>query len=456
MKQSDKKRTTPFKSSIAFCLLLLQLLSGFRAGEIINEKTTMQLDSSLEVNASKANPTLSTSTLQSAQSETESQEQGECVNGGNEDNNSKKREVELREDELKRLVGRLFVIGAPGKYADDLPEIYITALQAGELGGFIAYNYNVENKEQITALNKFLSENSPLGSSFMRFVDLEGGRINRLKDFISLASPKELGRKIKEKKLNQTQLKKLYSKVGKQVAACGFTMNLGPVVDLHDENCPVIGGLERSYSSDPSVVVECAQAFIEGFGQHGITTCLKHFPGHSSSRGDTHEDFVDVTKTFKNKELEPYKKLFKKGVKTAVMPAHVVNKKLDLEGLPATFSKKIIANLLRKKLNFQGLIVSDAMDMGAIANNYDPVDVACNSLKVGVNVLIYSANPAANKKQGIIHDQEGEISLIEKAISVRDAIVSRILEGDQELLQAVQNSNEILRNMSNENCSLKL
>ncbi|RLB66095.1 MAG: glycoside hydrolase family 3, partial [Deltaproteobacteria bacterium] len=177
----------------------------------------------------------------------------------------------------------------------------------------------------------------------------------------------------------------------------GITLNFAPVVDLNiNPNNPVIGKLERSFSADPQVVTRMALAFIRAHHVLGIRCTLKHFPGHGSSSTDSHLGFVDVTKTWSPVELEPYKNIIGAGMADAIMTAHVFNAKLD-EDYPATLSKRVITGLLREKLGYGGVIISDDMQMGAIRKYYGFEQAIRLAIDAGVDILIVANNTIFDK-----------------------------------------------------------
>jgi beta-N-acetylhexosaminidase len=153
----------------------------------------------------------------------------------------------------------------------------------------------------------------------------------------------------------------------------------------------VIGAIERSFSADPAVVASQAAAFIEGHHSLGVLTALKHFPGHGSSEDDSHLGFVDVTQTWQEVELEPYRTLIAAGYDDLVMAAHVFNSNLDPE-FPASLSAPTIDGLLRRELGFQGTVISDDMGMGAIADNYDFETAVKQAILAGNDILVYGNN----------------------------------------------------------------
>src|SRR5690606_10098573 len=154
------------------------------------------------------------------------------------------------------------------------------------------------------------------------------------------------------------------------LAEAGINLNLAPVVDVNvNPDNPVIGQLERSFSGDPDVVTEQAKAFIEAHHEHGVLCTLKHFPGHGSSEADSHLGFVDVTNLWSRQELEPFRNLIDAGLADAIMTAHIFNANWDSEH-PATLSRAVITGILREELGYDGVVITDDMQMGAIRDFY--------------------------------------------------------------------------------------
>ena len=198
-------------------------------------------------------------------------------------------------------------------------------------------------------------------------------------------------------------------------------MNFGPVADLNSNpDNPVIGRLGRSFSPDPSIVISNLQLIIQAYHNNGIFATLKHFPGHGSSTTDTHRDFTDITASWSEQELEPYRALIASGYSDAIMTAHVFNAKLDTL-YPATLSKQTLTGLLRDKLHFKGVIVSDDMQMKAIADRYGLETSVQLAIEAGVDLLLFGNNtsydPAiASKAAEIIR------SLLQKRIITPERI----------------------------------
>jgi beta-N-acetylhexosaminidase len=170
-------------------------------------------------------------------------------------------------------------------------------------------------------------------------------------------------------------------------------VNFAPVVDVAVEpNNPAIVKPERSYSNNEDSVALFAKEVVKEHRKYGVVTVLKHFPGHGSSKDDTHFGIADVTKTWSERELKPYKLLIDSGYVDAIMTAHIVNKNLDKNGNPGTLSKDILDGILRKKLGYNGVVFSDDMQMHAIAKQYGLEESIRLAVNAGVDIMCFSNN----------------------------------------------------------------
>jgi beta-N-acetylhexosaminidase len=161
-------------------------------------------------------------------------------------------------------------------------------------------------------------------------------------------------------------------------------------LDLNPEN-PIIGKLERSFSREPATVTRHALAVIDAHRRYGILTAPKHFPGHGSAAGDTHEGFVDVTGRWSAVELEPFQSLIRQGKADMIMSAHIFNGKLD-PAWPATLSARTLNGLLRQEMGFEGVVISDDLQMKAIAARYGLETVIRQAILAGVDILLFANN----------------------------------------------------------------
>lgn len=281
------------------------------------------------------------------------------------------------------------VVGFKGvKPEDDEVQKLRLCIEKGEVQGVILFGYNIENSAQLKALTAFLAKDKP---ELIVAVDQEGGLVQRLpesKGFKGFPSAQDM---MKE---GLQDASVIYSDMAKELADHGINFNFGPCVDVNPEGylCPVIGDLDRSYGAEGSVV-DYATAFIKAHQKHGVKTCLKHFPGHGSAQGDTHKNFTDVSKVWKESEMNAFQRLVKSTGVEGVMTAHISHK--DWNGGPATFSQHLLTDILRKKFGFEGMIVSDDMHMGAILANYTFREALEKGFRAGVTCFVYSVNPSA-------------------------------------------------------------
>ena len=220
--------------------------------------------------------------------------------------------------------------------------------------------------------------------------DQEGGKVARLNEthgFPPTISAQELGER------NDPAFTYAQAEImAKTLAAAGINHNLAPVVDINSNPAnPVIGALGRSFSADPAVVIAQARAFIEAHHAQGVTTTLKHFPGHGSSQADSHLGLVDVSATWQRDELEPYRVLIGEGIVDTVMTAHVFNTQLD-PTYPATLSPATITGILRDELGFDGVVITDDMNMQAITGQYGFEQAAVLAVQAGADLLAYGNN----------------------------------------------------------------
>lgn len=293
-------------------------------------------------------------------------------------------------------IGQMIMVGFRGlALSDDHP--VARDIRERHIGGVILFDYdvpthtygrNIESARQIRALTSSLQARAP--SPLFVAVDQEGGKVSRLKEkngFPPTVSQKRLGAR---DDLEKTGLQA--DVTAKTLAGLGVNVNLVPVVDLdiNPEN-PVIGKLERSFSRDPAAVTRHALVVIEAHRRYGVLTAPKHFPGHGSAAGDTHEGLVDVTGRWSALELEPFSSLIRQGKADMIMTAHIFNGKLD-PVWPATLSPKTLTNLLRQEMGFDGVVISDDMQMKAIASRYGLEMAIRQGILAGVDILLFANN----------------------------------------------------------------
>jgi len=293
---------------------------------------------------------------------------------------------------LQQKIGQMLMVGFHGTTATPKSQI-CQDIRRYHLGGVILFDYNpvdrskpknIANKRQLRLLTQQLQACSYDGKLLIS-VDQEGGRVQRLKSKYGFYG--KFPKASEVAKMNQNQIAQTYLQMSKELKGVGINYDLAPVVDLDiNPRNHVIHGLGRSFGKSPKVVASYASTFIDAMHHYGVLTALKHFPGHGSSVGDTHRGFVDVTHLWQEKELEPYRLLNQKA--DTVMVAHVFNKRLDTS-YPATLSKKTVNGLLRKKLGFNGVVITDDLQMGAISKKYGLKQTLKLAIGAGDDLLLF-------------------------------------------------------------------
>jgi beta-N-acetylhexosaminidase len=290
-------------------------------------------------------------------------------------------------EDARRSLGQLFIIGFSGLELPDETAAFIS--QAG-IGGVILFSPNYESVGQVAELINQVQESRsdlPLWVT----VDHEGGRVQRFKkgftripDAATLAatdSPKTV--------FDVSEL------MARELKAVGVNVNFAPVADINtNPKNPVIGA--RAFGSSEDRVSKLVTAFVRGHLVAGVQPCVKHFPGHGDTSTDSHFSLPKVdtpVETLRDREVRPFTRAFKSRC-AMVMTAHVMVPSVDKE-FPATLSKKILRDLLRKELRYTRLIISDDLEMKAITDHFGPEDAPRLAVEAGCDLLIYRSEAAA-------------------------------------------------------------
>jgi beta-N-acetylhexosaminidase len=303
--------------------------------------------------------------------------------------------VAIEDPSLEFKIGQMLMIGFRGLEVEADHPILVD-IRERHIGGVILFDYDVPNRSpvrniaappQVKKLTADLQATAEI--PLLIAVDQEGGRVNRLKEdfgFPSTSSAASLGRGA------PAETGEAAKKMAHTLASLGINFNLAPVVDLAvNPDNPIIAGLERSFGTDPETVAHHAGQFIKAHREMGIFCSLKHFPGHGSSKADSHLGVADVTATWSPVELEPFAHLIRRGKADAIMTAHVFHIGLDSH-YPATLSHDIITGMLRQQLGFNGLVVSDDMQMKAIAGHFGWETAVLKAILAGVDILVFANN----------------------------------------------------------------
>jgi beta-N-acetylhexosaminidase len=297
---------------------------------------------------------------------------------------------------LAAKVGQMLLVGFRGTTAET-SESVIEDITSRALGGVVLFSSdqptgnpvrNIISPSQLAELTAALQEAagaSETGIPLTVAVDEEGGLVARLDPahgFPTTESAAALGARD-----DSAYTRAAGRAIAHTLRDAGVNLNLAPVVDLNvNPDNPIIGALDRSFGADPELATRQATAFIRGHHDVGVLTTLKHFPGHGSSTADSHLGVVDVTDTWTPIELEPYRRLISARMADAILTAHVFNAQLDPDN-PATVSSATIDELLRGQIGYDGLVISDDMQMGAIRQAYGYDDAVRLAILAGVDVL---------------------------------------------------------------------
>ena len=278
--------------------------------------------------------------------------------------------ADIRSLSISEKIGQLFFIGIPGDHIDSPTEKLLSNIQPG---GVCLFTRNVRDARQTRTLLDEIQNTSKI-APFLS-IDQEGGLVDRLRRVIV---PMPAPNKIQ----TATDAAGLAEIIAEALRILGFNMNFAPVVDvINEQRSPFSNGLHsRAFGASPLEVVEMAGKFLTILQANGCMGCIKHFPGLGASDVDSHEELPVVTVSadeFESVDLFPYKQLLQTNEVNAVMVAHAVYpthnlQETDQNGklLPSSLSSTIVTTLLRQELNFDGLILTDDLEMGAIVKNY--------------------------------------------------------------------------------------
>lgn len=301
-------------------------------------------------------------------------------------------------DSLDIKIGQMLLIGFPAAKVD--PQV-LEEVRRGKVGSIILFEKNIPPSNSFIGVKKMTwtyQKAAPI--PLFICIDQEGGRVNRLKE--KYGFPRSITAEAMGKAGTLDSVRFYAEATAATLAGLGINVNFAPVVDLaSNPDNPVIARYGRAFSASADTVVLMAKAFIKAHRRFNVLTSLKHFPGHGSSKADTHLGIADVTNTWKPDELEPYRVLIDSGYADAVMTSHIVNRKLDPAGHPGTLSDEIITDILRVKLNFDGVVFTDDMQMHAITKHYGLEDAIRLAILAGVDIMTFSNNISGSDERTV-------------------------------------------------------
>ena len=281
---------------------------------------------------------------------------------------------------LIESIGQLCMVGFDG--TEVTPDLKAW-MKEYRPGGVILFNRNLVDPEQIAHLTNDLQELAQ-ESPFLIAIDQEGGRVSRLPSGFTIFPAAAIVAHSGSTELTYQAA----SVTAKELRAVGINMNMAPILDIHTNPAnPIIG--DRAFGTEPERVSLMGAASIAGLQDHHVLACGKHFPGHGDTSTDSHKELPVVHATRERMheiELKPFQYAIHHGLR-AMMTAHVHYPALDPHN-PATLSSSILTGLLRKEMGFEGIILSDDLEMRAILDHSSIGDAAIHSLQAGADLLL--------------------------------------------------------------------
>ena len=310
-------------------------------------------------------------------------------------------EAQLQKMTLREKVGQLFYIRLESldpsiewTTYDDLASIKVLEVTENmkhvnenyPVGGIILYAWNIEDEAQLA---RIIPQVRALNGHPLLCIDEEGGRVSRIannpnfnvKKYESMAAIGATGDPQNAYECGNT--------IGTYLKYYGFDIDFAPVADVNTNPENVVIG-PRAFSNDPAVAAPMVVNYLQGLKDAGITGCIKHFPGHGDTKADTHYGYASTQKTWEEM-LDCEMVTFKAGIKWGcqlIMTAHIGAPKVTGSDVPSTMSPIILQDKLRGELGYQNIIITDAMEMGAITQQYTSAEAAVGSLKAGVDIVL--------------------------------------------------------------------
>lgn len=294
----------------------------------------------------------------------------------------------LKSQSIEEKIGQMIMVGFGT--SQEAQDSLIYDIENRNLGGVLMFAYNLDSPSQIKSQNTTLQNAAPNHPLFIS-IDQEGGIVARLDEqngYKRTFSAYDLGYTFDL----EDSTRATAALMANWLQDAGFNVNFAPVVDVNiDPNSPAIGRLDRSFSENEFNVYQHAGWYIDEFKKNGIVSSLKHFPGHGSAASDSHLGFTDITNTWQERELDPFKLLIEDGYDDLVMTGHLFKADWD-STYPVSLSHYAITTMLRDSLEFEGLVITDELFMNAIQDNYGMEETIINTINAGTDILLFSTN----------------------------------------------------------------
>lgn len=328
---------------------------------------------------------------------------------------------------LEEKIGQLFMpsfqLDSEGKPVKAVNQEIREQLEQFPVGGVILFAPNIETVDQTRSLIAELQALSKI--PLFIAVDEEGGKVSRLNhDRSRIGATKLPGNAALGNTGDPELAYRVGQLLGRELSVLGFNMNMAPVADVNtNPDNPVIG--ERAFGSDPHEVAQMVERMVQGIQSENVSSVIKHFPGHGDTAHDTHLGAVVLghgRERLEDVEWVPFRQGIAAGA-DGIMVAHLIVPQVSGSELPASLSAEILTGVLREEMQYTGLIMTDALDMGAITDHFSPTEAVVKAVAAGVDILLMPESLAAGYQALLAAVKQGRIS--EERI---DASVRRILQ----------------------------
>jgi beta-N-acetylhexosaminidase len=294
----------------------------------------------------------------------------------------------LNQISIEQKIGQMIMVGIRGTHLNaEAMELTRNQITRGDIGGIIFFKHNIKNSRQFRIFVKSL-KSLPADQPLLLAVDEEGGLVRRLRKsqgFKEFPSAATVGAKY-----SLTEAYDLYSSMADQIHQAGLNVNLAPVVDVNiNRLSPAIGQLNRSFSRNPGVVFDFSESFIRAHSDADVITTLKHYPGHGSSREDSHNSITDISSTWRSSEQVPFQRLIDSSQVDMIMAGHLMDRAVDSK-YPASISNAHIQVTLRDEMGYTGVVITDDLQMGAIIKRFELEEIVISAINAGCDILQFS------------------------------------------------------------------
>ncbi len=337
---------------------------------------------------------------------------------------------------LEERVGQLFMVNLEqldtrkGNYYEfkKCTKTMKAALQEIPVGGVILFSRNIARIKQTRNLISGLQDTSV--TPLFVAVDEEGGDVARIASNPKMKttvfpSAEEIG-----KTQDGDYVYEMGRTIAREIRLLGFNVDFAPVADVKTSKLNTEIG-NRSFGGDPDQVADLVSAFVQGCQERGVSATLKHFPGQGASDGDTHQENVDIDRSItklRKTDFVPFQAGIKSGA-DFVMVSHISVSRVTETREPASLSELVMRTILRDELGFRGVIVTDALDMSSITDNYTSAEAAYQTIKAGADVILMPSNLREAYQAVLAHVQDGSISEMRLQESVVRILATKLKRG---------------------------